>query len=344
MARLSNAMRTKLWLPCFALTLALAATAAFAQAPDPALAFEAAVPRYALVFANETYPSNPLRSATKDAELIRSKLEKLQFKVSVEQNKSAAQIKAAIEGLRTREVRFARNQDLRPVVLIYFSGHGFRANGADYLAGIYADTASGRGLEPESIERNFIEEKLAREAYLILLIDACRVELTSDEPPLFPAGRTDPLADEPIPEDMTPASAYYEPVPDAPERIIGFATWAGDTAAAQETFDNDEIKPSVYTEALNDELGRTEALIAIELDKATDYVKLKYAHIDQFPDKAGQLHVVLLDGPTRAAEIEASWEALIAAPTRGSMHEHLLRFPESRHAAAARRWMARPSE
>ncbi|MFC4314989.1 caspase domain-containing protein [Steroidobacter flavus] len=337
-------MRTQAWGIFVALALAFGATPALPREQDPTLQFEAAVPRYALVFANETYPSSPLRSAAKDAELIRNKLERLQFKVFVEQNKSAAQIKAAIEALRTREVRFARNQDLRPVVLIYFSGHGFRANGTDYLAGIYADTAAGSGMEPESLDRNFIEEKLAREAYLILLIDACRVELSTDEPASFAGDPTDQLADEPIPSDMTAASAYYEPVPDSPERIIGFATWAGDTAAAQETIDSDEIKPSVYTEALNEELGRTEALIGVELANAADAVKLNHPDRLQYPDPNGHIHIMLLDGPTRAAEIEASWEALRLEPTMDSMRKHLLKFPESRHAAAARRWMVRPRD
>lgn len=344
-------MRTQSWCILVALAIALEVTRAHAQPSpdDPALSFEASVPRYALVFANETYPSNPLRSAAKDADVIQRKLEALRFKVIVERNRSASQIKAAIESLRTREVRFARNQHLRPVVVIYFSGHGFESNHTEYLAGIYADTASGRDLRRESLARDFIEDAFAHEAYLIFLVDACRVEQSGDESEL-PDDTSAQAADyqidfashEPIPADQTPASSYEEPERDSPQRIIGFSTWRGDTAAAQDDLDSAEIKPSVYTEALDDALGRTEALIASELADAAAYVQRNYGDLNLYPDQLGYIHIALLDGPNRATQIEADWEAVRSAPTKDSIDSHLMRFPESRHAAAARRWIARP--
>jgi hypothetical protein len=344
-------MRTELRSIVVALAIPFSGGPADAQplTDERDLSFEASVPRYALVFANETYPTDRLRSAARDADVMQRKLEALHFKVVVERNRSASQIKASINGLRTREVRFARNQDLRPVVVIYFSGHGFEVNGTHYLAGIYAGDTSNPNPQRESLELRFIEDSLAREAYLIVLVDACRVELAGDGQDLpsevsvrGASQQTDFALNEDIPADQTPASSYDDPGPDSPELVLGRATWSGDTAAAQDDNDTEVIRPSVYTEALDNALGQIEQEIIYDLIAAKDYVDARYGDLKQYPYQEGDIKISLLDSSDRAAKREADWEAVKSAPTRQSINKHLRRFPESPHVAAARRWLARP--
>jgi len=319
---------------------------AAAQSPPDApaeLMLEVAVPRYALIFANETYPTNPLPSAAKDADAAERMFRSMGFKVlPIERNRNAVQMKAAINNLRDKEVRFARNQNIRPVVLVYFSGHGFRSDDATaYLAGIDADTASASSLKDESVMLKYIEQAFSVDSYLILLIDGCRLRVGDKEAAAASKPTQRELAEyEPVAENTAPSDAYDAPDPEAAQQIIGFATSDDRTAAANVDLMTGEVHPSVYTEALEKTLGKAEALIAVELFNASNYVQDNYPKLKQVPVSAGQIAVYLLATAARAAQISADWEVVRKNPNEDLMNRHMRHYPESRFSTAARKWIA----
>jgi hypothetical protein len=123
--------------------------------------------RKALLIGNQHYSGSPLSNPIKDSNDLANTLQKIGFNVSVVHDGTRKVMELAIQKYM---------QSLQPgdISLFYFSGHGYQANGSNYLLAVDA-----RNNAPEySVSASTVVELLSRRTNLtanIVLIDACRV-------------------------------------------------------------------------------------------------------------------------------------------------------------------------
>jgi hypothetical protein len=141
---------------------------------------EVTVPKFALVIGNRDYRSYPrVRPAAEDAALIANQLQALHFDVIVRVNLSYDDIIKEILDLKKRTEERA-TEDVRPIALVFFSGHGFVLSGRQFITGI--DAGKTRPNDPvfESPAIQYIVDQLAEQDVLIGLFDACRSDIAID--------------------------------------------------------------------------------------------------------------------------------------------------------------------
>lgn len=96
--------------------------------------------RIALVIGNDAYPNAPLTTPRNDAAGMEHMLGKLGFEVTRQTDLKAGELRFAWR-------RFYEALPPDSIVLLYFSGHGLRVDGADYL--LATDAGIERPLEPK---------------------------------------------------------------------------------------------------------------------------------------------------------------------------------------------------
>lgn len=123
--------------------------------------------KQALIIGNDAYPESPLKNPGNDARALASTLKKLDFKVDLLINKSAADMKQALD-------KFARETaQSNAVGLVYFSGHGVQLRDRNLALGVDADMEND--LRERSINiQEFLIKMDASNTTNIVIIDACR--------------------------------------------------------------------------------------------------------------------------------------------------------------------------
>ena len=123
--------------------------------------------RRALLIGNQHYSGSPLSNPIKDSNDLANTLQKIGFNVSVVHDGTRKAMEMAIQ-------RYMQSLQPGDISLFYFSGHGYQANGSNYLLAVDA-----RDNAPEySVSASTVVELLSRRTNLtanIVLIDACRV-------------------------------------------------------------------------------------------------------------------------------------------------------------------------
>jgi caspase domain-containing protein len=140
-------------------------------------ATEIDVPKFALVIGNRDYNwFPPVPTALNDVAIIAKQLSLLHFDVVTATNVSADDLFKEVGELKKRVDQVTR-PDVRPLVALYFSGHGFVASGRQFLAGITArhDQSADPIYMSTSIQN--IVDQLSQTAILVSFIDACRSDL-----------------------------------------------------------------------------------------------------------------------------------------------------------------------
>ena len=124
--------------------------------------------RNALIIGNSNYLYfKEIRSCVHDADVMVSDFKDLLFnKVIPYKNLDASAMRDALDD-------FLANYECDSLNVIYFSGHGFNISGDDYIVGTTANTSNPE-LNSISI-RSIIEKYAGVHAYVILIVDACRV-------------------------------------------------------------------------------------------------------------------------------------------------------------------------
>lgn len=132
---------------------------------SPALAEK----RVALLFSAEKYESlRPLENPGSDANLIEEALEKLDFEITTEDNRSLKRMRQAIEN-------FAEEAAGAAVALVFFAGHGVEIAGENRLLPIDADASSLQRLKETSLPLDELRAAAAKVAKSVLIVlDACR--------------------------------------------------------------------------------------------------------------------------------------------------------------------------
>lgn len=131
--------------------------------------------RLALVIGNAGYESetlSPLKNPTNDAALIADALAKAGFKVETVMDADLRAMKRAIQGFGKR--LGAAGPDA--IGTFYYSGHGFQANGLNYLAPLKADLRDEVDAEFEAMSVDWVLGKLekAHKGANVVILDACR--------------------------------------------------------------------------------------------------------------------------------------------------------------------------
>ena len=123
--------------------------------------------RKALLIGNQHYSRAQLSNPIKDTNDLAVTLQKIGFNVSVVHDGTRKAMELAI-------LRYMQSLKPGDISLFYFSGHGYQANGSNYLLAVDArDNAA-----EYSVSAGTVVESLSRRTNLtanIVLIDACRV-------------------------------------------------------------------------------------------------------------------------------------------------------------------------
>jgi uncharacterized caspase-like protein len=159
-----------------ALLVALAAVLLLGAAP----AVSADLHGVALVIGESDYDSDALRdlqNPKSDARAMDELLGSLGFDVDRALNDNRADLEEDIQ-------RFLRDAKGADVALVYYSGHGIEAGGADYLVPTDADISTPQKAGESLVPVQDLLEQLARTVPVtITLLDACRTNA-------FPTGTT----------------------------------------------------------------------------------------------------------------------------------------------------------
>ncbi|TPM35569.1 caspase family protein [Mesorhizobium sp. B2-3-4] len=159
---------------------ALLAAFALVLLPGKAPALAADLHGVALVIGESDYDSDALRDLANpksDARAMDDLLGKLGFDVHRALNDNRTDLESDIQ-------RFLRDAGNADVALVYYSGHGVEAGGADYLVPTDADISTPEKAGESLVPVQEMLEQLARTVPVtITLLDACRTNA-------FPAGTT----------------------------------------------------------------------------------------------------------------------------------------------------------
>ena len=151
--------------------VALFLVALVTVAGGPALAAE----RLALVIGNAGYSSStltPLKNPTNDAALIADALEKAGFSVETVLDADLRTMKRAVATFGKKLTEAGPDA----LGVFYYSGHGFQANGLNYLAPLKANLEDEVDAEFEALSVDWVLGKLeqAHKGANVIVLDACR--------------------------------------------------------------------------------------------------------------------------------------------------------------------------
>jgi len=126
--------------------------------------------RVALVIGNDSYQhATPLRNARADAEAVATSLQSVGFTVTLKQEVTLSELKAA---LRTFKTQISGGDE----VVFYFSGHGVQFDGTNYLVPIDLDPENEDQVADDSVPLQRVLDNLQdqKPAFALAIIDACR--------------------------------------------------------------------------------------------------------------------------------------------------------------------------
>ena len=126
--------------------------------------------RHALVIGNSAYQNTrPLKNPVNDARAMTRVLKGLGFQVQTGLDLSQKEMKRAILG-------FSRKIEKGGVGLFYFSGHGVRVGGSNYLIPVGAQIRHEEEVEIEAVDLRSVLNRMAaaRNGLNIVILDACR--------------------------------------------------------------------------------------------------------------------------------------------------------------------------
>jgi|GEM_PF-198095 len=144
---------------------AVLVTALILAGAAPALA-----ERVALVIGNGAYKNaGALANPPKDARAIATKLEELDFSVTIALDANLAEMRQAL----TTFTESAKNAE---VAVVFYAGHGLQVDGENYLIPVDAGLRARGDLGPESLSASAVYESLvaAGPQLAVLILDACR--------------------------------------------------------------------------------------------------------------------------------------------------------------------------
>jgi hypothetical protein len=335
---------------------ALVATQIFAQEPLPpdlrSYLFEYQVPRFALVIGNRTYDLSDcvdvVENAANDAKAVGDMLSEMGFDTVVRINIPYSEMIGELADLANKRVRAAANNLVRPLVVVYFSGHGFNIKGHGYIA---ARDVSFDQPDQKSLALDQALEALATQATVILLIDACRSNIREAPPNAIPCAPTDSPQSEAqaaLQDGIATSSRPLVPLAQNSARaahkyLLAYATrlgFAAEGMSRQAPSRSNSLQLSPYTAGLYQFLGKNGEEIRDELGQVKQAV-FEWTNQQQDPltEEAylGHVHLRLTQEVTNPMKV--AWLPLLERGDRDAISHYLDKFPEGPFAAAAARWL-----
>lgn len=129
--------------------------------------------RIALVIGNSSYESvSALDNPTRDAELIASTLEQIDFQVTLLIDATQIEMKRALSDFG----RSLRNGGADTTGLFYYAGHGVQSFGNNYLLPVDVSLSDAADLDLEGVEAQSVLRQMAsaRNRTNFVILDACR--------------------------------------------------------------------------------------------------------------------------------------------------------------------------
>ena len=126
--------------------------------------------RYALVIGNDNYQNvTPLHNARSDARAVAAALQRVGFKVTLEQDVTLVKLKAA---LRSFKSQISGGDD----AVFYFSGHGVQFDGTNYLIPTDLVAQSQEQVMDDSVPLQRVLDDLRdqKARFALAIVDACR--------------------------------------------------------------------------------------------------------------------------------------------------------------------------
>jgi hypothetical protein len=294
---------------------------------------EIQVPKYALVIGNRDYrPFPKVPTAVNDAVVIANRLHSLNFDVVVRTNATYADIITEIEELKKRVDRVT-SENVRPLVVVYFSGHGFVVSGRQFLAAVNTPKSSRDSILGASTAVQKLIDDLAANATLVSYLDACRSDL----------GITDSVGQRTL--DNTAANddgakglgsmrgaRNLQPQ----EYLIAYGNRLGEPVAG--FLSRADINNSPYTRILDTYLGDGEDVVG-ELYLVHEEVQRLVPNHDPGTDVHMNGRVFLEFHPNTLARMRADWADLARSPTAEGMRRFISAYKNGPLAYKALEWL-----
>lgn len=274
-----------------------------------------ATDRLALLIGNSRYETaTPLRNPENDIEVVARSLEAVGFSTTKIANADRNAVLAAIDTFAAT----VKKAD-RPVVMVYFAGHGIQRNGRNYLLPTDSRLTDAAALEASAIDAELLTSRLAETGadLRILVLDACR---------------DDPL--ELLSRGAAPLQKGLAEPPKATGQLIAYSTAPGKTASDGDT------GTSPYAAAL------AEAILVpgLDLRQVFDHVREKVMERTRGKQEPWEnsavyrgFHFVPPTTNVEISEVEALlWDKVALLDSAESYQQYINRFPTGLFAALAR--------
>ena len=273
-----------------------------------------AAERFALLIGNSRYEqAAPLRNPENDIAVVAESLRAVGFKTSLVSNASLAAMNEAIDRF-VGEVKGIE----RPVLLVYYAGHGIQRNGRNFLLPVDARVDDAQSLEGSAIDADRLLKRLADiDAELrIVVLDACR------DDPFEAASRGGAGLKKGLAE-----------IPQASGELIAFSTAPGKTAADGNT------GTSPYASAFAEALLVPGLTVRTVFDRVRALVRERTKGAQEPWETSALYHDFAFVPSTQdveISEVEALlWENAALLDSAETYQKYIDRFPNGRFAALA---------
>ncbi|MFT5483972.1 MAG: putative caspase-like protein [Halieaceae bacterium] len=254
------------------------------------LAYEEALPRYALIIGNGDYDFSPLKNPANDARDMAKKLRKLRYKVTLATDQEAEQ-------LRTTVVDFYKSIDeTNAVSLFYYAGHAVQLGNSNYLIPVAAEINSEDDIRHIAYSMNDLLSSLrnSNSDQNIIILDACR-----NNPFMTTENKqgTRGLAWIDLSENkgFSEFAGGLAPVEAPPGTLVAYATEPGNVA------DDGRGRNGTYTKALLRHIGKAETAEALFKKVRKDV--LKQTRRQQTPWEHSSLVETFYFSPPKSREV-----------------------------------------
>lgn len=286
--------------------------------------FEREPGRYALVIGNASYKHlSPIPSAALDAQKMAERLVALRFKVTLIPN---------LPSVREFEDNilpaFRSKIESGDLVAFYFSGHGFAHGPHNFLAPIDMPLSMReRDVAAAAISVENLEDAFVRRSpgILLFLIDACRSVAG-----FVIAGRNNENV---VAKGLAEPKQFHR----ATNTLIGFATRPGKIAQGSAV----DTNLSLFTKSVDAHIGKEGHEFSTLFNDISSDVRIASDEAQQ-PGLFDWSDSDLYLSPSEAilAQQKEAWLAALQSEKRQAVLRYSYRFSVSRHAAAARKWLA----
>ncbi|AXQ27858.1 caspase family protein [Solimonas sp. K1W22B-7] len=292
-------------------------------------------PRLALVISTSEYGDHRLSNvsnALNDGRLVAERLVASEFDTVLRENADYESILTEVDDLADRRIRLQKNRRVRPLVVVYFSGHGYRAGDNDFITG--SDVNFDSPTE-SSVSVQWIMSRLASDSTAIIFVDACRSHLAKaidNEDPLAKAFA--PIEDRRERESeqiLYPTRNWH-----ARNGMYLFATEPGKAAwnSAKRSPHN-----SPFAQQIGVELNKPGVPLASQITGIIKGVGTATEE-KQAPQPVGSVGTVyLLENEESQEEMQQKWNRARTSATLDDVNRYLDDYPAGPWRSAAIEWL-----